>query len=207
MEECRNGHSAEDGLRARLVEGLEERFKSIVGKLGSKGAWVGFLWNENARRLYSAFGQFAQPAWNARFAVGDGVAGHAFRFGKPAFWHTNGTNSESLIFRRRTELEGPYAHDYSWVVCFPILDGFKAPIGVVSFASPDSGSAAEKKLGSLAERVCTDTKNADDNSFVEKLWNAINAGFWSVLKEHDNKSIREFASAAISKMAGPTEES
>ncbi len=123
------------------------RLKSL---LGESGAWIGFIWDEELRRLLATFGEFAPEGWGSRFAAGDGIAGHAFRQSGTAFWWKN-MGPARLLYQNQVEpnqrpalmhsTDDPTKMQlrYAWIVSVPIYFSLRGrSLGVVSFAGKES---------------------------------------------------------------------
>lgn len=86
----------------------------------SNGLWLqGFLWSSDQHSLETAFGDIPVQRWGVRFLAGDGVAGHAFRFGEVSAWH-HSHNRDHLVF-----VPQPLGSDDDapkrWVLSIPII--------------------------------------------------------------------------------------
>lgn len=213
------GHVANDGLlpaitdvlktcRAhrdadRVRSGLVECVRAEAGlQLDHESSWLCLLLSEERKRVLPAFGEFPEPSWNVRFPIGEGVAGHAFRFGKPAFWHEGAPGESSLIYRERTEVGGPFLRHYEWIACFPILALEGCPVGVFSFAGGAPQKPTEALLDRLAREICRGGTGMEAE--VQRLWDSLNRGFWAAVARDEafNDRTRKQAETVLLNRAG-----
>ena len=170
-------------------------------------AWHVLLWNKQRGKIFTALGEFPSNGWNVRFEPGFGVAGHAFRFHRPACWHRNTVGAQSLIFQERTELQSPYNHEYAWVVCVPILDEQGGAVGTFSIASPASESPGDRYLSRLAESFV----HREDPAItaLDRLSSGISIAFWSAcatleaLDPDDRNHARNICDALVARASLP----
>lgn len=224
LQQCRKQkHPSEirqeltDSIRINVVnelltpEASAELLDSSSLLLGQEGIWIGFIWDEEIRRLLAAFGEFPPENWASRFVAGSGLAGHAFRQSGTAFWWKNEGRGR-LLFQTHvepnerstlvhpTEVYGNQPPRYDWLVCVPLYFSPKGrSIGVVSFAGkarPDTPMA--NTLENLAYRFAHLSPKMKDELAPEeweahlkdkqelflvraKLENAVNFGFWQII--------------------------
>jgi len=131
---CRSTRTPGNALRTALSTYLDASLKSALelgdehDPFGEHSVAVGNLWTESEALLRPCFGFFPPDAWITQFEAGRGIAGHAFRFGRPAAWHRSITGEFDVI--RVPTMVG--TRDYEWILCLPILttpDG--TPIGAM----------------------------------------------------------------------------
>lgn len=190
LDECRNSFSMAEGLVASLNEETTRAVKKFLATedVSEDVTWLGLLWSNHRRKLFTAFGRFRQPSWNVRFSPGVGVAGHAFRFARPAAWHRAlhgaSDSSESLIYQRQSELQGAHGRDYGWVLCVPIFDpASDAPLGIFSIASSNASSRhqGDMTLSRLALAYARKERGPETSPHVENLTGLVNIAFWNVV--------------------------
>lgn len=208
LDECRRSFAIPTGLVADLNM---ESSRAVMKFLGTEDVsddvtWLGLLWSASRWKLFTAFGRFRLPSWNVRFSPGVGVAGHAFRFARPAAWHHSvheaGGLPESLIYQRQSELQGTHGHDYDWVICVPIYEPKSdAPLGIFSIASSDerSRSHGDRTLSMLAKAYAGRERAPDVPRRVENLTGLINVAFWSIIGSAPaiHETTRALAAGAI----------
>jgi hypothetical protein len=188
-------------LGARLTEAVSA---AILSEGLSSTMWTGLVWSQERRRLLFAFGRFPPQSWVARFACGDGIAGHAFRHSYPVAWTRRMAQRKehpfiNVVFREFPENFSPYAPRYDWVLAIPLFLGRDGPsIGVVGFAG--AKAARDRKLASLTEQIAsrqgvtsgrvTGQKTAAKGRSVAKaeerlksLVLVLNMAFWTTLAE------------------------
>ncbi len=191
----------EPPLGARLTEAVSA---AILSEGLSSTMWTGLVWSQERRRLLNAFGRFPPQSWVARFACGDGIAGHAFRHSYPVAWTRRMAQRKehpfiNVVFREFPENFSPYAPRYDWVLAIPLFLGRDGPsIGVVGFAG--AKAARDRKLASLTEQIAsrqgvtsgrvTGQKTAAKGRSVAKaeerlksLVLVLNMAFWTTLAE------------------------
>ncbi|MBL8922518.1 MAG: metallophosphoesterase [Myxococcaceae bacterium] len=199
LQTCRQHRGAEE-IRRRLVDAIRKEGRFT---LNDEATWLCLLWSGERRRLLPAFGVFPEPSWNVRFPSGEGVAGHAFRFGKPAFWKEGAGGEHSLIYRDKTEVGSPFMQRYTWICCFPLLSANSCPIGVLSFAGATSSTPRERQLERMAAELCSGGRALAHQATT--LWDALNRGFWTGVaaeKELDART-RELAFEVLKSRAKP----
>jgi predicted phosphodiesterase len=188
---CRSARARGDGLRATLATYLDASIKRALDRsdeeesFGEYAVAVGNLWNADEQRLRPCFGFFPPDAWVTQFEAGRGIAGHAFRFGRPAAWHRKIAGEFDVI---RVATVG--ARDYEWILCLPILttpDG--TPIGVFGFAGTrDHDTETTNQLAEFAQQIAQRDPRIDTSSF-DRFWYVLNASFWYGLAEAASASI------------------
>jgi hypothetical protein len=189
---CRSNRARGDRLRSTLSTYLEEALKNSLelhsdeDSFGEHSVAVGNLWNESEMALRPCFGFFPPDAWVTQFEAGRGIAGHAFRFGRPAAWHRSIAGEYDVI--RVPTIPG--TRDYEWILCLPILtspDG--APIGVFGFAGTrEHNTQATNQLAAFAQQIAQREPNADTSAF-DRFWYVLNASFWFGLADAARSSL------------------
>jgi 3',5'-cyclic AMP phosphodiesterase CpdA len=178
---CRSTRSRGDSLRSTLSTYLDASLKSSleigadVESFGEHAVAVGNLWNAVEQRLRPCFGFFPPDAWATQFDCGRGIAGHAFRFARPAAWHRS-IAGEFDVIRVPTI---PGTRDYEWILCLPILtrpDG--GAIGVFGFAGTrEHNTETTNQLAAFAQQIAQREPTADTSAF-DRFWYVLNASFW-----------------------------
>jgi hypothetical protein len=189
---CRSNRSLGDGLRTMLSTYLEAALKSSLELNGEEESFgehavaVGNLWSEAEMVLRPCFGFFPPDAWVTQFEAGRGIAGHAFRFGRPAAWHRSIAGEYDVI--RVPTIPG--TRDYEWILCLPILtspDG--AAIGVFGFAGTrEHNTEATNQLAAFAQQIAQRQASADTSAF-DRFWYVLNASFWFGLADAAKSSL------------------
>jgi predicted phosphodiesterase len=193
LRTCRTHRDASEA-RSRIVQRIRTEANL---HLSHDASWLCLLLSEERQRILPALGEFSEPSWNARFPIGEGVAGHAFRFGKPAFWHEGVSGVSSLIYREVTEVGGPFLKRYEWISCFPILALNGCPVGVFSFAGSAPTQPTEQHLDRLAREICRGGTGME--TAVQRVWDALNRGFWAAIAQEQtlNERTRDHAKAVL----------
>jgi hypothetical protein len=100
---CRSTRNPGNGLRNALSTYLEASLESVLElnrdqeAFGEHAVAVGNLWTDAEALLRPCFGFFPPDAWVTQFEAGRGIAGHAFRFARPAAWHRSITGEFDVI--------------------------------------------------------------------------------------------------------------
>lgn len=194
LEQCRDQVSAPDSMVAAFTQAVGGNLERVLeASFTQESSWAVYLWHPERHSLMTAFGRFPNRAWAVRFAWGEGVAGHALRFGLEAGWVRGDSSHHSLIFRPNPKAspEG----DYSWIVCFPLLTSLQnsangssqgRAIGVLGFAGNARGGPAEQQLREYASYVARlGNRPMDDqqfSTFRDRLFSAVHSAFWEVLR-------------------------
>ena len=189
---CRGTRALGHGLRTTLATYLDAALKSPleigaeVESFGEHAVAVGNLWSAADGLLLPCFGFFPPDAWATQFDAGRGIAGHAFRFARPAAWHRSVAGEFDVI--RVPTLRG--TRDYEWILCLPILtrpDG--AAIGVFGFAGTrDHDTAITNQLAAFAQQLAQREPFADTAAF-DRFWYVLNASFWFGLADAARSSL------------------
>jgi 3',5'-cyclic AMP phosphodiesterase CpdA len=192
---CRGTRSLGERLRATLSTyldaslGLGDEDESF----GEHAVAVGNLWNASERLLQPCFGFFPPDAWATQFEAGRGIAGHAFRFGRPAAWHRS-IAGEFDVIRVPTM---PGTRDYEWILCLPILTTPEGtPIGVFGFAGTrEHNTRTTNQLAAFAQQIAQREPEPDAESEAatsfDRFWFVLNASFWYGLAEAAKTLIRD----------------
>jgi len=189
---CRSTRSRGDSLRSTLSTYLDASLKSSleigadVESFGEHAVAVGNLWSASEQLLRPCFGFFPPDAWGTHFDCGRGIAGHAFRFARPAAWHRS-IAGEFDVIRVPTI---PGTRDYEWILCLPILtrpDG--GAIGVFGFAGTrEHNTETTNQLAAFAQQIAQREPSADTSAF-DRFWYVLNASFWLGLVDAAKTSV------------------
>jgi hypothetical protein len=189
---CRGTRAHGESLRATLATYLDAALKSAleisadIESFGEHAVAVGNLWSAAEGLLRPCFGFFPPDAWSTHFDAGRGIAGHAFRFARPAAWHRSIAGEFDVI--RVPTMRG--TRDYEWILCLPILtnpDG--AAIGVFGFAGTrDHNTATTNQLAAFAQQLAQRDPAVDTAAF-DHLWYVLNASFWFGLADAAKSSL------------------
>jgi hypothetical protein len=139
--------------------------------------WAVLLWSSEHRRLVPVFCNGPLETWGLRFAYGNGIAGHSFRFGLPAGYVKPRKKAKpSLIYQSGSEVEGFQSTEYQWLASFPLAkaDAGATPLGVLILCGKDTS----EPLAALAKKL------VDSNSTYAQLQDAllnVNFSFWCTL--------------------------
>jgi hypothetical protein len=176
-----------------------------VGVFGEDAVMVGYLWNGEARLLRPCFGEFPPDAWLSDFPAGRGIAGHAFRFGRPAAWHRASHGDFDVIMAPTI----PGGRDYSWILCLPIkLEPDGASVGVVGLAGTTDTRPTTMEISELARSIATRSNTALQR--INDLWIFVNVAFWGgVLRASSpafalSNNVRDIAEQSVSSWLSPT---
>ena len=178
---CRSTRTPGNGLRTALSTYLDASLKSALElsdeqeAFGEHAVAVGNLWTETESLLRPCFGFFPPDAWVTQFEAGRGIAGHAFRFGRPAAWHRSIIGEFDVI--RVPTMTG--TRDYEWILCLPILTGPDGTaIGVFGFAGTrDHNTETTNQLAAFAQQIAQRDPTVDTDAF-DRFWYVLNASFW-----------------------------
>jgi hypothetical protein len=180
-------------LRSTWTEGLRQELESQYGEpVSADREWTsaGFLWDPDAQKLSAAYGWFPPDHWGHAFDYGEGVAGHAFRFGREASYQQG---NPSLIYQPRDE------KDYEWIVCLP-LNYKDSCIGVVSFAGhrrPTDKVGHHLFLLAAAKTPIRTELRIDFSVLTFR----VNSAFWeAILKHHADSKLGEEALACLEEL-------
>jgi hypothetical protein len=121
-----------------------------------------------------------------QFQAGRGIAGHAFRFARPAAWHRSIAGEFDVIRVPTT----PGRRDYEWILCLPILTGPDGTaIGVFGFAGTrDHNTEITNQLAAFAQQIAQREPSSDTTAF-DRFWYVLNASFWFGLADAAKTSL------------------
>ena len=178
---CRSTRTPGNALRTAMSTYLDASLKSALEisddqeSFGEHAVAVGNLWTDREALLRPCFGFYPPDAWVTHFEAGRGIAGHAFRFGRPAAWHRSITGEFDVI--RVPTMTG--TRDYEWILCLPILTGPDGTaIGVFGFAGTrDHNTETTNQLAAFAQQITQREPPVDTDAF-DRFWYVLNASFW-----------------------------
>jgi len=189
---CRGTRAHGETLRTTLSTYLDASLKSSLElsdddeSFGEHALAVGNLWSAGEQVLRPCFGFFPPDAWVTQFEAGRGIAGHAFRFARPAAWHRSIAGEFDVI--RVATMTG--TRDYEWILCLPILtspDG--AAIGVFGFAGTrEHNTETTNQLAAFAQQIAQPEPSIDTSSF-DRFWYVLNGSFWHGLADAARTSL------------------
>lgn len=166
-----------DQLSACIAEAIVAVFGAPLRDV----AWVGLLWDERQSRLLPAFGDFPGRDWSTTYRCGAGVAGHAFRFNRPAAWCRTTEHARNSLVYQRSGPDQFFRPDHDWLLCFPLVgDPQKNPLGVVQF----EGVARQQGLGDRLRELANAAihgevlKGSTWETLQQSLSSTVNTGFW-----------------------------
>ncbi|HTL36772.1 MAG TPA: GAF domain-containing protein, partial [Kofleriaceae bacterium] len=201
---CRSNTTQGGPIREELTERYQAAIRAALGLsdtddlFADHSVGVVNLWNHEERLLRPCFGQFPPDAWVTNFRAGQGIAGHAFRFGRPAAWHHAFAGDFDVI--RVPTMTG--TRDYEWILALPILTEptlSGKTVGVFGFAgTKDHDSRATERLAQFARAIA---QHKDPHHEFVDLWYLINAAFWLGIRDLDklvSLNLRELAEASFS---------
>lgn len=211
---CRSSRALGDGLRKELATCLDASIKRALDldmdsqSFSEHSVAVGNLWNASEHLLRPCFGFYPPDSWDTQFDAGRGIAGHAFRFARPAAWHRSIAGDYDVI--RVPTTSGN--RDYEWILCLPILTApDSAAIGVFGFAGTrDHDTAAANQLAEFAQQIAQRDRAIDTSGF-DDFWYVLNASFWWGLSEADKSlnlgiGVREMAEQCSTAFLTPSED-
>jgi hypothetical protein len=189
---CRGTRQPGESLRSTLATYLDAALKSALElsanheSFGEHAVAVGNLWNSRELLLRPCFGFYPPDSWGTQFEAGRGIAGHAFRFARPAAWHRSIAGEFDVI--RVPTMEG--TRDYEWILCLPILTGPNgAAIGVFGFAGTrEHNTAMTNRLAAFAQQIAQRETMIDTTAF-DRFWYVLNASFWFGLADAAKTSL------------------
>jgi hypothetical protein len=209
VEACRNDTYGASRLRDHISSTVGRVLSNVLtSSFAPIGAWSGFLWHQEKRKLFAAFGEFPAKSWASRFAAGAGVVGHAFRHSCPVGWVNPGQRHEpgreNTIFQEIPEHYEGDPFRYEWVLNIPLwLETSGPSIGVVGFAREHSTTEVDYKLRALAEDISSAPEGVSESNkaLLVKLERQINAAFWIALAKADKDDLtqefREYAAQRL----------
>lgn len=165
----------------QFTAGIAGAIAAVFGAPPSDVGWIGLLWDERQGLLLPAFGDFPGRAWATTYRCGAGVAGHAFRFNRPAAWCRTTEHTKSALIYQRSGPDHVWRPDHDWILCFPLVgDPHKNPIGVVQFEGVARHHGLGDRLRELANAALHDevVKGSSWERLQQALSSTVNTGFW-----------------------------
>ncbi len=223
IEQCRlrvrsdANRSLSSALQSAVRDVFSGVFSDVVPEngaaellLGEEDGWIAHVWDHRDRTLYPIFGQFSPRAWGRTFRAGNGVAGHAFRFAKAAFWYLGDEGIGSCVYEQavRTNCE--------WILAIPIqVKPQGAAIAVVSFSGTASAHPLNRRLFSLVQHLSAKSDgepglSSKDQDDLDSLATQLNVSFWQLLEKGawlqpaDRRYAREIVSAFAPTLSNPS---
>ncbi len=181
LDRCRGDRERGPVLALQLAESIAVAIDAVFSVKTDDLLWSGMLWDERRRLLLTAFGNFPNRQWSHHFACGAGIAGHAFRFNRPAAWTRNAPHTKDALVYQRQRAGHIEAPEHDWVVCVPLVgDRGTSPLGVIQFEGSDKDSGFSDRLHEFANAALNReaTKGSPWERFQQALSSAVNTGFW-----------------------------
>jgi hypothetical protein len=188
---CRDSVEAGEQIRHKLSLCLRTATQVGLGledetTFGEQAVAIGYLWQSVERRLRPCFGHFPPDSWMVTFGAGQGIAGHAFRFDKPAAWHREEPGRFDVIKMPSRSKN----RDYDWILAVPILAGRSgASVGVIGFSATRNETRTAHLLAEFARQIArpawglkTRRMGRDELTF-QTFWWLANLAFWKGLRE------------------------
>lgn len=195
-------------LTRAIAGDIQKKFGDTSKKLRTKSArslarhdllsplmdWIGYLWDEEERRLLPAFGEFPLESWGERFALGNGLVGHALRKRESVFWcspevkpsSTHVFYQDDIEPYRRLNSKRDFAKVHRWIICVPLwVEAPNGPVfGVVGLAGRKNlePQSATMRLDALVQSVVRGQRDSKEQILLERT---INASFWAAIKASD----------------------
>lgn len=160
---------------------IAEAIAAVFGAPPHDVAWLGLLWDDRQGLLLPAFGDFPSREWSTFYRCGAGVAGHAFRFNRPAAWCRTTEHTRNALVYQRSGPEQFFKPDHDWILCFPLVgDPQKNPLGVIQFEGVARQQGFGDRLRELANAAIHDevVKGSGWESLQQSLSSTVNTGFW-----------------------------
>lgn len=167
-------------LSYQLAEIVSAALSAVFNASPAGVSWMGLLWDETQGRLLPAFGNFPSREWVRSYPWGTDVAGHAFRFNRPATWSRDTKHSKHLLHHLRPAYQH-WTPEHDWIVCIPLVgDPQKNPLGVVQFEGGGKQSGLGDRLREFANAALAQaaTRGSSWEAFQQTLSSAVNTGFW-----------------------------
>ena len=168
-------------LSYQLAETIAAALTAVFGASPAGVSWMGLLWDEAQGKLLPAFGNFASREWVCSYPCGTGVAGHAFRFNRPAAWCRGTDHTKDALVYQRSPSYQHWKPEHDWIVCVPLVgDIHKNPLGVVQFEGGGKQQGLGDRLGEFANAALAQavTKGSPWEVFQQTLSSTVNTGFW-----------------------------
>lgn len=188
---CRDSATDGEKIRRNLDQSLRTATQVGLGHkneepFGEYTVAMGFLWQSAERWLRPCFGHFPPDAWMEKFLAGQGIAGHAFRFDRPAAWHRDEPGRFDVIKMPPRNK----SRDYDWILAIPIFAGPDgASVGVVSFSATRNETRTAHLLAEFARQIARPVwwrkagKWGRDEPTFMLFWWLVNLAFWSGLRQ------------------------
>lgn len=184
----------QQALIASLHRELRHLYRSDQTEIACTS--TGMLWDHGKKQLRVVYGDCPIEQWGEGFDYGQGVAGHAFRFGEEATYHAG--KNRTLIYQER----GGESDGYAWLACVP-LRYRSTCIGVVCF----SGFAPSRDSDRVSEQIRALTKEGEKLAETQKsqlgalTWR-VNCAFWESLANSDRMLLehRALASSCLAEL-------
>ena len=168
-------------LSYQLSETIMAALSAVFDASPGGVTWMGLLWNERHARLLPAFGNFPGREWVCAYPCGTGVAGHAFRFNRPAVWCRSGEASKAALIYQQSPAYQRWKPEHDWIVCVPLVgDLDKNPLGVVQFEGRGKHDGLDDMFRDFAISVLAEgaPRGSHWEEFQQTLSSAVNTGFW-----------------------------
>jgi hypothetical protein len=168
-------------LSYQLAEIVSAAIAAVFTASPAGVSWMGLLWDETQGRLLPAFGNFASREWVCSYPCGTGVAGHAFRFNRPAAWCRSTEHTKDALVYQRSPAYQHWTPEHDWIVCIPLVgDPHKNPLGVVQFEGGGKQQGLGDRLREFANAALAQaaTRGSSWETFQQTLSSAVNTGFW-----------------------------
>jgi hypothetical protein len=193
VAKCRD--SVEHGEQIRAKLDLCLRTATQVGlelehehekTLGEHAVAIGFLWQSVERQLRPCFGHFPPDFWVETFQAGQGIAGHAFRFDRPAAWHREVRGDFANVIKMPPRNK---SCDWDWILAIPILAGRRgASVGVISFSATRNETRTAHMLAEFARQIASMAwfkarRMRREELAFQTFWWLANLAFWRGLRE------------------------
>jgi hypothetical protein len=189
LDRCLGDREQGPLLALQLAESIAVAISAVFEVCSDELLWSGLLWDEQRRLLLTTFGNFPNRQWGCHYACGAGIAGHAFRFNRPAAWSRNAEHTkDALVYERQwAQRTGQrtwqqiWQPEHDWVVCVPLVgDRNKNPLGVIQFEGDSKSSGFNDRLHEFANAALNlaATKGSLWERFQQRLSSAVNTGFW-----------------------------
>jgi len=166
-------------LAYQLAESVAAAVSAVFNASPAGLSWMGLLWDETQGRLLPAFGDFPSREWVRSYPWGTDVAGHAFRFNRPATW-CRGRHSKHVLHYLRPAYQH-WTPEHDWIVCIPLVgDPDKNPLGVLQFEGGGKQQGLGDRLREFADAALAQaaTRGSSWEAFQQTLSSAVNTGFW-----------------------------
>jgi hypothetical protein len=181
LDRCLADRELGSMLSYQLGETIAAALSAVFGASPAGISWMGLLWDDAQGRLLPAFGNFASREWVCSYPCGTGVAGHAFRFNRPAAWCRGTEHTRDALVYQRSPAYQHWKPEHDWIVCVPLVgDADKNPLGVVQFEGGGKQQGLGDRLREFANAALARaaTKGSSWEVFQQTLSSTVNTGFW-----------------------------